>query len=316
MSRRTDALPAPAATKLNPLTPFPAPPEPLIGREVWLAQAEAHLAHYGVVAITGLGGSGKSALAATLASAAQPNIHWLTIYPEVSSSSDDLLFQVALPLAQLAPDAWQSLHLLHQTVRAYPLSVRLQIVLAAYSNVASTTTLILDGIEQLNAPAALALVCALSDHIARKGGAKLRLIITGRELPYALMRYALEPLAPLDATSISAWAAQLGQALSEDEASQLLANSAGLPGAVAEALQPNLATHLSADIVIWQQFRQLSPAEQQLLIELARATTPPTLSFEQRLLLTRLEELHLVTRRSGAPPEVAPQVQTLVRALG
>ncbi|PDW02244.1 AAA family ATPase [Candidatus Viridilinea mediisalina] len=316
MSRRPNALPAPAATNLNPLTPFPPPPEPLIGRERWLEQAEERLALHGVVAITGLSGSGKSALAATLARAAQPNIHWLTIYPEVSSSSDDLLFQVALPLAQLAPDTWHSLHLLHQTVRAYPLSVRLQIVLAAYSSIANTTTLILDGIEQLNDPGALALVCALCDHVARKGGAKLRMIIAGRELPYALTRYALEPLAPLDATSISAWATQLGQPLDEAEVSQLLTASAGLPGAVAAALQPNLATHLSADIVIWQQFRQLSPAEQQLLIELARAASPPTLSFEQRILLTRLEELHLVTRRSGAPPEVAPQIQALVRTLG
>lgn len=305
-------MPAPIATRLLSLTPPPVPPTPLIGRDQVLRHADDRLDRTGVVAVTGIAGSGKTALAAHVAAAARPAVHWITVYSGVNSSSADLLLQLAAPLAELAPETWQALHMLHQTDRAYPLSVQLQMVLAGYRDATHLTTIILDGVDLLIEAGSIALIVALCDHVARRGGARLRLIVTGRMLPYDLTSYALPPLRLLDLPTLLEWATTAGSALTPEQAAQIIDQSAGFPAAVAHALADGTASPVRAERAFVEQLRHLSPEAWHVLTRLA-TDAPRTFSFAERLVLSHLEECHLIVRTPGHPITLAPSVKHVLR---
>jgi hypothetical protein len=312
MPPRTPTLASPVAAQLINLSSAPLPPEPLIGRAATLEAAERQLQRSGVLALAGIAGSGKSAVAAALAARHMPHVHWIDLYTGLNTTAQALLLQIASPLADMNTDAWQSLHLLHQIGRSYPLGMQLQMVLQAYAAAPEPLTLVIDRAEQILETDAAALIGALCDHVARGGGARLQVIVAGRELPYALSYYALPSLTLLDQAAIAEWAAVIGSPLAAERAAQIQQLTGGLPAAIIAELGRAGAAVVSTERLLWDQMRSLSLTERELLIALARGLEPQPLSFERRALLMRLEDAHFVWRLPDRGIVIDPVVRRFI----
>lgn len=221
--------------QLPALPPAPLTPK-LFGRQHDLTLAIQALARQRVVALTGAAGSGKSALATALADHLTLPLVWIEMAPGLSDNAAALIWQLARPLARIAPQAWRALHQIEQAGWHYPALVRLQLVLDAYAQHAPETLIGIDRIDRCTDPALESLVIGLADYVARTYQTRLQLIVTGRTLPYELLRYATPPLAGLRAEAVYEWAQSRGLAVSEDAAAQLVTLTGGLPLALEAAL--------------------------------------------------------------------------------
>lgn len=308
---------SPAHAPTSPLRPPPRPPTPFVGRDATHIALARALDERGVVAITGLAGVGKTALLADYAARSGRNVEWVEAYPGLSDSGDALFWQVARPLADRAPAIWQTLHRMAQSAPPYPLVARLQVALAAYAQLPEPPLLIVDAIEHLRQPDAVALLIALCDHVASGRAGHLRVAAAGRALPYRLTPYALAPLGGLDLGAARAWAQARGLNLDDAELTALLDESGGVPLALADAFAARLAepaASTESDRRLWALLAGLPAAERELLSALAVGDVQPSLSLDRRGDLTHLEDLHLVRRGAASTPQLHPLIRTFLAA--
>ena len=297
------------ATRLAP----PLPPRPFVGRAEVLAAAQARLNERGTVVITGIAGVGKSALGAALVETSPT--HWVDGSPLLNGEGAAMLWQIALPLATIDPEAWASLQEMQvAAARSFPLAVQLQVVLTAYAALATPITVVVDHVERLAGCDALALLAVLCEQLARGAAQGLRLVIIGREVPYRLLVAALPPLAPLGAEAIGEWASLQGLPLDAAGAEQLHLETDGLPGAVSAALiwRSGAEPAYGPERPLWDQLQTMSADERRLLLALARGELSEPLGFEQRALLVRLEDMHLASRPQGRGVVLNPLIRRFV----
>jgi hypothetical protein len=197
----------------------------------------------------------------------------------------------------------------------YPLAARLQVALAAYARLEDAPLLVIDGVEHLEQPEALALLAALCDHVASGRAGDLRLAAAGRTLPYRLNSYALPPLAGLDVAAAQLWARELGLSLTATAASELLAISGGVPMALADTLltrASGVEMPAETDRRLWALLAGLPPAERDLLVALARDEAPDLRPLERRAELARLEGQHLVGYSGHTGVLVHPMIRAFI----
>ncbi|NTV62165.1 MAG: ATP-binding protein [Oscillochloris sp.] len=307
---------SPGAAPVAPLRPPPAPPQPFVGRDTERAALERRLEERGVVALTGLAGSGKTALLADHASRSRRKVEWVEIYHGLSDSGEALFWQIARPLADVAPQTWQALHRMAQGAPPYPLTARLQVALAAYARLDAAPLLVIDAMDHLGQPEPIALVSALCDHVASGRAGDLQVAVAGRALPYRMLSYMLPALGGIDLVATQAWAQALGLSLSDEAAAQLVAFTGGVPLALADALASRLSDTtlpLEAERRLWALVAGLSPTELDLLKILTR-DAQPALPLERRADLAHLEDMHLVRRSSAEGAQIHPMIRNFLSA--
>jgi ATP/maltotriose-dependent transcriptional regulator MalT len=308
---------SPANAPTSPLRPPPAPPDPFVGRDAARSALARALDERGVAAITGLAGVGKTALLADYVARAGRSVEWVEIYPGLSDSGDALFWQVARPLADLAPAIWQTLHRMSQGGPPYPLVARLQVMLAAYTQLPEPPLLLIDAVEHLRQPDSAALLIALCDHVASGKAGHLQVAVAGRALPYRLTPYALAPLGGLDLGAARAWAQAGGLELNDADLAALLDQSGGVPLALADAFAAWLAEPAApaeSDRRLWSLLAGLPATERELLSALTLGNVQPSLSLDRRGDLAHLEDLHLVRRGTSSNPQVHPLIRTFLGA--
>lgn len=228
-SRSTASL---ARTTLAPLPSFPPPPAaplPFVGREREQEQALHQLRECGVVAIRGGRGSGKTALSATVARDSGLPAAWIEILPGLNDRLEPFLWQLARPLAKLAPETWAALQQIYQSDWHYPAMIRLQIILEGYAHRQEETLVCIDGLEYVAEPALRSALSGLCDYVARTRYTRLKLLVAGRSLPYRVEQYALLALRGLAAPALLEWATACSFALSREQANEIATRTGGLP---------------------------------------------------------------------------------------
>ncbi len=306
-----------------PVAVPPVPPVPFLGREPDLIRVQSMLTQDRVVLLTGIAGSGKSALAATVLHQTTRPCSWLRIVPGLTDTAEAFLWHLAQPLAQLVPDAWQSFHQAHQARRHYPLFVFFQAILSAYRRTRTEILLCVYGIDHAVEPALVSLLVELGTYVQQTQASHLTLLLVGRRVPYRLKLLPTVTLAGLPADAVMQWARQCGVDVNRHDAAQILQQTDGLPGAIAALLvamqtQPDvLHTTGIVDQVAMRQFvndlfEHLSATEQALITRFAREDVGITdVPFDHLGAVVALEDQHLV----HATPERTWMVHPLVQAV-
>ena len=309
-SRPRGARLALAPVPLAPLPAFPpapAPPTPFVGREREQAQALQLLQDRGVIALTGAHGSGKTALAATICQVVRATEFWIELAPGLNDSLPPLLWQLARPLAHLAPDAWRALQFIEQAGWEYPPIVRLQIILDAYARQQQDILLCIDRLEWSADPALESLLVGLCDYTARTYATRLKLLVIGTTLPYPIARYALPALPGIEPEALRQWADARGLGLSRPVARQIVRQTGGLPQAIAlllDALERTRSEISTSNIMAHPEIRRytrwllagLSSDERSMLEHLSSQNgSSSALSHESLDQLVALEDTHLAT---------------------
>lgn len=285
------------------LHPVPAPPVLFIGRDHELAHALCQLQQRGVVAITGMAGSGKTALAAAVVDASDQPVLWIDIRTDLIASVDPLLWRLAQPLVTAESGIWELLNQMQQLGWNYPAVVRLQMILAALARQERDLLICIDTIEAASDPDLAALLGGLCHYIANTTQTRIKLIAIGRTLPYELNLYALPPLQGLSPEIIHQWAQQCGIALDPDTVQLVYHRTAGHTLTLEHLLQPSQCELQFTDLIgplrsrpfIKSILSGLTDDEHTFLAYLAtRADQHDPIPIERVMQLLRLEELHLV----------------------
>ncbi|HEY0605801.1 MAG TPA: AAA family ATPase [Herpetosiphonaceae bacterium] len=212
---------------------IPAVPEPFIGYATQQRRITERLAQPGVIAISGMVGSGKTALAAAYLHQCELTSHWIEIEAGLNDSIDALLWQLAQPLAAGAPTIWRALHRVQQSSWHYPALTRLQMILEGYAALSKPMLVCIDRIERVAQSPLERLIVSLCDYVAQMRHTNLKLLLCGRAIPYDLHPYSLPPLEGLSAQEIGAWAERIGVPLEHTVTTQLHSETGGLPQALA-----------------------------------------------------------------------------------
>jgi len=279
--------------------------EYLVGRSAEIIQLQAWLgikqavgdtrrgaAHCRLVAVLGMGGAGKTTLAAAVVKEAAPtfaNVIWRSLLN-------------APPPAEIIQN-WLQI-LARQTLSTLPDSADEQLRLLLTYLRQQRCLLVLDNLESILHPGAAGVMrpgyegyAQLLQHLAG-GEHQSVLLLTSREQPHAIARFAGQAsavrilhLAGLDAGAGHAILQTYGLAVSSEEASTLVQHYSGNPLAlqlVAQTVQDLFAGETSAfldagapifdDIrtVLDQQYARLAPLEREILRWLAVAREPVT----------------------------------------
>lgn len=284
------------------LPPLP-PPTPFVGREQELSQAQSHLALHQVVGITGLAGSGKSALAATLLAQHPGRRCWIDLRPGLGGDVDSLLWALAAPLIDIAPRTRRVLHHILQSGWAYPPLVRLQLILDGYTAHPQPVLCVLDGYERAGGPGTGDLISTLCEYVARTHATGLMLIVVGRRLPGDLSPYELRPLAGINSDAVQQWADRVAPTLISSSVTQISQISAGLPALVSRIFAAAGAGTEPLEAILHDEVRRFTLAimanltlrQQRLLAHLATRPDPRApLQLTDLATLTTLERQHLV----------------------
>lgn len=231
--RRTQ--PAPFLTALerpHPVQPTPTAPQLFVGRAAERILAQERLDTHGVVGLTGMAGSGKTALAATLASESAHRTHWVKVDPGFNDCHEAFLWQIAAPLATHAPRTWYALHRVQQSPWCYPLLVRLQMILDGYATQTEPLLLCLDNVERATDTGLLSLIIGLTEYVIQRSQTQFKLLLSGCTLPAPLELYALSSLTGLAPTAINQWAEDLKIELEAERCAMIAAYTGGLPQAL------------------------------------------------------------------------------------
>lgn len=212
---------------------IPMVPEPFVGYTTQQHRLTQRLAEPGVIAISGMVGSGKTALAAAYLHQCELTSYWIEIEAGLNDSVDALLWQLAQPLAAGAHTIWRALHRIHQSSWHYPTLTRLQIILEGYTTLPRPTLVCIDQVQRVAQSPPERLIVNLCDYVAQNRNTNLKLLLIGRTLPYDLQPYSSPPLEGLSAEEIATWAEQIGVSLEQTIASQIHAQTGGLPQALA-----------------------------------------------------------------------------------
>jgi hypothetical protein len=264
---------------------------------------------HSVVALTGARGSGKTTLAADIAHQSGLQRIWIELAPGLNDRAESLLWQLARPLAQIAPITWRALHQIQQAGWDYPEVVRLQLILDGYARAKDQWLICVDGVEHALEPALRSLLNGLCDYVARTRYTQIELLLAGRVLPYRASLYALPALAGLPAEAFAQWAAHEGVAMSAGEAERVVARTGGLPKALALTLASYYLGSALEDPLRLSSIRRListllddlSPHERAYIKHLATLAEQPTrLDPESTTLLVALEDQHLVSMSADA----------------
>jgi ATP/maltotriose-dependent transcriptional regulator MalT len=304
-STRLAVAPRTEFAHLPVFPPSQALPSPFVGRENEQEQGLRLLADRRVVAITGPSGSGKTALATAISLDSGLTSFWVELAPQLNDTIEPLLWQLARPLAQLAPESWHLLHQIQQAGWGYPPIVRLQIILDAYARQPTETLLCLDRLEYIAEPAIEALIAGLSDYVAKTHYTQLKLLLVGTTLPYRVAPYTMQSLGGLMPEALERWAHELSLSLSRAEIEQIHTQTDGLPQAVRllfEALRDKPGDTLARAAVTQTEVRRfawwllagLTADERAALERLALRPEPFTTlprQLQERLLM--LEGRHL-----------------------
>lgn len=306
-AQSSQALQQAAAIRLPAFPPAPPAPVPFVGREREQAQAIEMLSDRGVVALTGVQGSGKTALASAICQASESLPFWIVLAPGLNDSVQALLWQLARPLIQLAPDVWRTLHQIEQAGWDYPPIVRLQIILDAYARQPQETLLCIDRLEYIGDVALESLVVGLCDYVARTHATHLKLIVAGTVLPYRSSRWALPALQGLTPEALQQWAHERAITLGRAAAEQFVRQTGGLPQAAwlfFEAIARDPDAVATANIMALPEIRryvghllaELTSAERSMLERLAgHPLVSSAFSSEERAQVLALEDNHLAT---------------------
>lgn len=306
-SHSTGSLSTTTLAQLPSFPPPPAIPWPFVDREGEQEQALRLLTERGVVALTGARGSGKTALAAMLDRRSGLPSSWIELMPGLNDHVEPFLWQLARPLAQLAPDVWQALHQMQQADWEYPLIIRLQMILDGYARQPGELLLGIDGVEYIAEPALEHLLIGLCDYVSKMRHTKIKLLIIGTALPYRLERYALPALHGLTPDALMHWANELSLVLNREQVELITRQTGGLPQAIT-LLLATLREHphqwAAASLIRDQNIRHFVaavlsdlPADARALLE-QLASQPDqlvALPRDVRAQLTALEERHLAT---------------------
>jgi hypothetical protein len=293
--------------QLPAFPPAPPPPTPFVGREQEQAQAMRLLQQRGIVAFRGGDGSGKSALAAALiAESNTPSIK-IDLSAGLNDRVDAFMWQVARPLAQVAPATWRALHQIQQAYWDYPAVVRLQMILDSYAQNAHEMVLWIDGLTKAIDSQLAGLIAGLCEYVAQTHRTQIRIILEGRSLPYRLEAFAIPPLQGLSPDAIVSWAEQVGVPLSAAHATEVYRQTGGSPRAsmiLLAAWRERFDPAAVERVISYREVRRfiaavldrLSAGERQLLAQIV-AEVPTRNAFTSDLVfgLEALEDLQLVT---------------------
>lgn len=298
------------ALALSPdLHPIPTAPAPFVGRDQELAHALRQLEQRGVIALTGMAGSGKTALAAAIVQANDQPALWIDIRTDLIDGVDPLLWRLAQPLAAEEPGLWDLLNQAQQRSWNYPAVIRLQMILAAFARQNHELLICIDTLEAASDSSLAALLAGLCHYAANTTETRIKLIVIGRSLPYELELYALPPLQGLPPESIREWAQQRGLVLDLETAQAVYQRTAGNTLALERLLHPPQRDPIRlSDLAVSARVRSfikiilegLTDDERGLLAYLAtRPDQRDSVPIERVMQLLRLEELQLV---SSSPP--------------
>lgn len=307
-----------------PVAQPPPPPRPFVGRDHDQAQILRQLNQERVLLLTGIASSGKTALAATMIQQSAHPRYWLPITADFTDSAEAFLWRLAQPLAERHPDTWQALHQVRQAQWNYPPFVLFQMIMAAYDRSAEEILLCIDGLNRQLEPALVSLLRELGEHIRSTQHLPLKLLLVGRSIPYRLKPWPTLTLTGINTDALIHWAWQLGVALDQPAASMLLQQTAGLPGILEPILlalrtQPDLlptmrivdqlaVRHFFSEIV-----QQLSLPEKHMLFACVREAVPVTsITYDQLVTLTALEDQHLVHTNTNQIVALHPLLQLVI----
>lgn len=291
----------------------PAPLTAFVGRAVELDLALARLERFGVVGISGPPGSGKSALAAQIVQrAAQPAL-WIFLGASLGDPVEDLIWQLARPLIARQPGLATALQLQSPSPRAL-----MQILIGCHLR--KPLVICIDMPEPIVASRINLLLGDLADLITQLPGRPIRLILVGRSLPPRVLPYAMAPLDGLTREEVAVWAAQSGLQLDDQELTQIVEQTAGLPGALLALVDPMSVRRPASfarlmglhrlRLLVTGILGRLPIAEQRVLAEIALTPErhqPPTYDLAPSLAL--LEEHGLIQHR---PDQI--QLHPLIRS--
>lgn len=301
--RRTQAEPfLTALERPHPVQPAPTAPQLFVGRAVEQTLARERLDTHGVVGLPGMAGSGKTALAATVASEAARRTHWVEVDPGFNDCQEAFLWQIAAPLATHAPQTWHALHRVQQSPWCYPLLVRLQMILDGYATQTEPVLVCLDNVERATDTRLLSLIVGLAEYVIQSSQTQFKLLLIGRTLPAPLELYALSPLTGLAPAAIKQWAEDLKIKLEAEHCATIAAYTGGLPQALMIVFS-HLA--VSADRLSLEHLAALPALRcfvQRLLISLPIET-------QQFLRLLAVRPDHVAT----TPLDLLPQLDLLER---
>jgi hypothetical protein len=303
--------------------PLPARATPFVGREILLARASRQLEQRRIVALTGAAGSGKTALAAALLAEHGPHVHWISIAPGLNDDLAAFLWDLATPLATLAPPIWEMLHRIEQEGWSYPPLVRLELILDGYAQSQRTVLIGIDNLEHIAAPGLESLVTGMGDYVARTARTQLQLVVVGRRLPYRIRPFALPPLAALSPEAVAAWLHERAPDLTAEARATIVRRAAGVPAVIAMALdaaaageteQLPVAVHDAAHWLIDDLWRALPPDARRLALELAARTDPHAPIAAAALpALQSLQQAHLAHVSAAEGISIHPLLRAFVQ---
>jgi ATP/maltotriose-dependent transcriptional regulator MalT len=313
---------------IAPFQHVPMKSFPFVGRAREQEYARSQLARSGVVAITGIAGSGKTTLTAAVLRETEAHTVWIEIWPGLNDQVEAFLWQLAQPLAEMSPHIWRALHQVQQSQWGYPPLVRLHMILDAYVALGKQITICVDRVEHLDGPALESALAELCEYVAHMQRDRLNLIVAGRTLPYSLRAYAIPALQGLEAQMISLWAQQLTIHLDAQAIATLHRQTDGLPqliGLVFRAMFNSIGGFAVDPIMSYQEVRffvaellsHFSDEEQELLAALARGQgINIPLSVNALRHLDHLERNHVTIVSSPNGVRVHPIIQHFYQFYG
>lgn len=320
-SETANDIQLPWLKELQPFQDMPEVPVPFVGREHEREAALARLAQTGIVAITGMLGSGKTALAAAISRTTQRHPLWLDISPGLNDSADPFLWQLAHPLAEYAPAVWHTLYEVEEADAPTTPLAKLDVILNAYSKGTTSFLICIDRINHTLDPMLETLLVAMCTYRMEHPTSQLAILFVGRTLPKTIADYALPPLLGLSQEAVTQWAQNIGLKIDEPSIQTISAQTAGLPQALAflfATLLVNPSTVSLERIIAHREIRRfvmsilnsLSREEQDFLLELAvRTHTKDAISATEQTLLERVEKIQLVTLHPSQVIEVHRLIQ-------
>jgi hypothetical protein len=308
----------------HPIHAIPTVPQPFIGYTDQQRQIAHKLALRGVVAVSGMVGSGKTALAAAHLQRCKLASHWIEIEPGLNDSIDAFLWELAQPLATGAPTIWRALHRVQQSSWHYPTLIRFQMILDGYTALPAATLVCVDRVERVAQSPLERVIVSLCDYVAQTRHTNLKLLVSGRTLPYDLHTYSLPLLEGLSVQDIELWAERIGLPLDHPVAMQIYMQTGGLPQAVSlilTALHESESALTSEHLMAFAQLRrfvnrvlsEISAESKVILKRLVLGVDKPAeIDFDNLPHLDHLEWHGLIQPLADSRIVVHPLIQSFV----